>query len=150
MTCRIKEINSKLREDNKERGFCSLKRYAFKHNLNRVQNDQWYPYQWVKGLVKSHQHNWISIDNQIHFVRQLPLETHISQGKRHQKKSNHVKGQCGLGQVPSLSDFDGLRCPQVMGFLDHRLVWQVMDTLVNKTEKTGQRLIISDHVSIGM
>lgn len=35
MTCRIKEINRKLREDNKERGACSLKRYAFKHNLNR-------------------------------------------------------------------------------------------------------------------
>jgi hypothetical protein len=47
------------------------------------------------------------------------------------KKSNHVKGWCGSGQVRSPGDFDSLDAPESR-FLSHRLVPQVTDKLAKK------------------
>jgi hypothetical protein len=52
------------------------------------------------------------------------------------KKSSHVKGWCGSGQVRSPGDFDGLDAPESR-FLSHRLVSQVTNKLANKKKKIG-------------
>jgi hypothetical protein len=65
------------------------------------------------------------------FCKAVKVRNSVVVGRRHPKKSNHVKGWYGLGQVRSPSDFDGLDALG-RGFLDHKLVPQVMGMLANK------------------
>jgi hypothetical protein len=55
------------------------------------------------------------------------------------KKSSHVKGWCGSGQVRSPGDFDGLDAPESR-FLSHRLVSQVIDKLANKKKIEAKKV----------
>jgi hypothetical protein len=50
------------------------------------------------------------------------------------KKSSHVKGWCGSGQVRSTGDFDGLDAPESW-FIIHILVPHVTDKLTKKNKK---------------
>jgi hypothetical protein len=55
------------------------------------------------------------------------------------KKSIHVKGWCGSGQVRSLGDFDGLDALELW-FLNHRLVPHVTEKLTNKKKRYGEHV----------